>query len=97
MENYSVLLPVYNREKPEYLRKSIQSMIDQTVPTDDFVVVCDGPLTEKLDAVLSAYESLFPDIFRLVRLEENRGLGAALNEGMKYCRNKLIARMDSDD
>ena len=33
----------------------------------------------------------------VVRLEKNVGLGNALNEGIKHCRNELVARMDSDD
>jgi hypothetical protein len=38
---------------PDYLRQSMQSIYDQTVPTDDFVLVCDGPLTPELDAVIA--------------------------------------------
>ena len=47
-QDYSVLMSVYIKENPEYLRQSIQSMMDQTVPTNDFVLVCDGPLTTEL-------------------------------------------------
>ena len=43
-ENYSVLMSVYYKEKPEYLRESMQSIYEQTIPTDDFVLICDGPL-----------------------------------------------------
>jgi glycosyltransferase involved in cell wall biosynthesis len=89
---YSVLMSVYYKEKPEYLQQSIESILNQTVPTDDFVLVCDGPLTPELDAVIEKYNTL-----HLVRLKENGGLGNALNEGMKYCRHELVARMDSDD
>lgn len=49
---YSVLMSVYTKEEPAYLDTAIQSMLDQTVRTDDFVIVCDGPLTAELDAVL---------------------------------------------
>ena len=52
MENYSVLMSVYHKEQPEYLRLSVESMFSQTVPTDDFVLMCDGPLTEALDSVI---------------------------------------------
>jgi cellulose synthase/poly-beta-1,6-N-acetylglucosamine synthase-like glycosyltransferase len=51
--NYSVLMSVYYKEHPDYLRQSMQSIYDQTVPTDDFVLVCDGPLTPELDAVIA--------------------------------------------
>ena len=43
-EKYSVLMSVYHKEKPEYLRQSLESIFTQTIQTDDFVLVCDGPL-----------------------------------------------------
>lgn len=91
-DKYSVLMSVYYKEKPEYLQQSIESILNQTVPTDDFVLVYDGPLTPELDSVVEKYSTL-----HVVRLKENGGLGNALNEGMKYCQHELIARMDSDD
>ena len=41
MRNYSVLMAVYHKEEPEYLRQAIESIQVQTVPTNDFVLVCD--------------------------------------------------------
>lgn len=96
-ENYSVLMSVYQKEKAEYLRSSMQSILDQSVQTDDFILVCDGSLTEELECVINDMRISFGDVLHIVRLPENRGLGNALNEGMKYCKNELIARMDSDD
>ena len=49
MEKYSVLMSVYIKEKPEFLEKSIDSMINQTVKPDEIVIVKDGPLTSDLD------------------------------------------------
>lgn len=96
-KKYSVLMSVYYKEKAEYLVQSIESILGQTVKTDDFVIVCDGPLTKELDGVISDYESRFAHIFNIVRLEKNEGLGKALNEGLKHCRHEIVARMDSDD
>ena len=56
-DSYSVLMSVYYKEKPEYLRQSIESMLNQTVQTNNFVIVCDGPLTEELDNVLEEYKA----------------------------------------
>jgi glycosyltransferase involved in cell wall biosynthesis len=97
MESYSVLMSVYFKEKPEFLKESIDSILNQTVLTNDFVLVCDGPLTPELDAVIAGYENKYPDLFQVIRLEKNLGLGRALNVGMDCCKNDLIARMDSDD
>ena len=96
-QNYSVLMSVYKKEQPEYLKLAIESMLKQTVPTNDFVLVCDGPLTAELDQVIAAYENSNPDIFHVLRLEKNQGLGNALNIGLQTCKNELVARMDSDD
>lgn len=97
MEAYSVLMAVYHKEKAEYLQKAIDSMMMQTIPPDEFVLVCDGPLTKPLDAVIDNCCTRYRNRLRVVRLDENMGLGAALNVGVQHCRHELIARMDSDD
>ena len=97
LDNYSVLMSVYDKEKPEWLKQSIQSMLDQTIVTNDFVIVKDGKLTNKLDEIISEYSKKYPDLFNIVELEENQGLGPALAIGIIECKNELIARMDSDD
>lgn len=94
---YSVLMSVYKKEKPEFLRKSIESMMHQTVVPEDFVIVCDGPLTEDLDQILSDVKERYGKLFQIIRLPQNRGLGAALSEGLNYCKYEYVARMDSDD
>ena len=94
---YSVLMSVYFKEKPEYLKCSITSMLEQTVPTNDFVLVCDGPLTPLLDEVICLFQKKYRDIMNVIRLRENKGLGNALQVGLRVCKNELVARMDSDD
>lgn len=95
--SYSVLMSVYVKEKAEYLRTAMDSIWNQTIPTDDFVLVCDGPLNEVLDAVIEVMEKMHPGTLHVVRLEKNGGLGNALNIGIKECKHELVARMDSDD
>lgn len=96
-KHYSVLMSVYYKEKAENLSEAIQSMYDQTIRTDDFILVCDGPLNNELDAVISEMQQKFGGCFHVHRLEKNQGLGKALNYGLKQCKNELVARMDSDD
>jgi len=84
-------------EKAEYLRIAMNSMWNQTVPTNDFVLMCDGPLTPELDAVIDEMIAAHPDTLHVIRFEKNGGLGHALQVGVKECKNELIARMDSDD
>ena len=97
MQNYSVLMSVYYKEKPEYLEQAIESVQSQTFPTDDFILVCDGPLNDALDKVIAKKQREMGITLNVVRLAKNGGLGNALNEGIKHCKNELVARMDSDD
>lgn len=97
MQNYSVLMTMYKNDNPEYAKLAIESMLNQTIKTNDFVLVCDGPLTLELEQLIECYERQNPEIFHVFRLEENVGLGGALKYGVEKCKNELIARMDDDD
>lgn len=94
---YSVLMTVYKKDNPEYFRKSILSMFNQTVLTNDFVIVKDGPITYELQEVINFFDKKYPKVINQVELSKNVGLGLALNEGLKVCSNDIIARMDADD
>lgn len=95
---YSVLMSVYSGESADNLRCAVSSMLNQTVRPDQFVVVCDGPLGDDLDTVLSDFVNTDAEgLFDVVRLPKNVGLGRALSAGLDACRNKYVARMDSDD
>lgn len=91
-KKYSVLMSLYKKEKPEYLRLAIDSMLNQTVAPDEIIMVEDGLLTDELYAVLNEYPML-----HRIKNEKNLGLGLALNVGLKECKNELVARMDTDD
>lgn len=97
MDKYSVLMSLYLKEKPEYLDQAIESMVNQTLKPDEIVIVKDGLITNELQNVLEKYSYKYPDLFHIVGYEDNRGLGYALNYGLKYCKNELVARMDTDD
>ena len=96
-EPFSVLMSIYIKENPEYVRSCFQSLLAQTVPASEWVVVEDGPLTEEMYAVLDEYEKAYPGLIRRVPLEKNQGLGLALRAGVPECTYELIARMDTDD
>ena len=96
-KTYSVLMAVYGKEKPEFFRQSIESMLAQTLPFSDFVLVCDGALTHELNEVISWAQEEMDEKLQIIRLKENKGLGKALRTGVPRCRCSVIARMDSDD
>lgn len=96
-KDYSVLMSVYYKENPDYLDYSIHSMLKQTIFPKEFVIVKDGELTEPLDNIIEKYNKQYPNLFKIVQLEKNMGLGLALKEGILNCSYDFIARMDSDD
>lgn len=93
---YSVLMTVYKNDNPIYFKLAVDSMINQTVKPDEIVLVKDGKITKELQSVIDKAKEKYKKIIE-VDLEKNMGLGLALNEGIKKCKNDLIARMDSDD
>lgn len=93
---FTVLLSLYYKENPLYLRLSLDSIFRQTLLPAEVILVKDGILTEDLEYVLLEYQKLHSSI-KVIPLSVNQGLGRALNEGLKYCSNELIARMDTDD
>lgn len=94
---FSVLLPVYWKDKPEYLEKAICSILSQTMPPDEVVIVKDGPLSAGLDSLIEKFVQNRSGLFRILALEKNMGLGEALRQGLDCCSNSIVARMDSDD
>ena len=63
---YTVLMSVYYKEKPEYLSLSIESMLNQTVKPDEFIIVKDGPLTTELDEVINNFVTAYPKTFNIM-------------------------------
>lgn len=94
---FSVLMSVYYKEKPEYLKLALDSVLNQTFPATEIVLIKDGPLTKELDEVIEEYDKKYSGLFRIFALEKNAGLGKALNFGVQQCKYDLIARMDTDD
>ncbi len=94
---FSVLMSLYIKEKSEYARACFESLANQTVLADEWVIVEDGPLTKELYALLDEYERRYPGLIKRVPLKENQGLGKALRKGVTQCTYELIARMDTDD
>lgn len=94
---YSVLMSVYYKESADSLKESMDSVFNQTIRCNEFILIEDGPLTEELDSLIEKYKKKYNSILKIVKLEKNVGLGLALNRGINECKNELIARFDSDD
>lgn len=98
MDKFSVLISVYHKEKPEYLNQCFESIwTEQTLKPNEIVLVQDGPLTEELEKVILKWLNIIKGPLKIVKLKKNSGLATALNFGLNFCTNDLVARMDSDD
>lgn len=93
--NFSVLMSLYYKEKPEYLTQCFKSLAEQTLPATEIVLVYDGAIPQALQDCVAEWQTRLP--IKIVPLPENVGLGKALNAGMAECSNEWVFRMDTDD
>jgi glycosyltransferase involved in cell wall biosynthesis len=97
-EPFSLLVAVYDGDRPDYLRRAFRSAVDeQTVRPDQVVIVRDGPVRAELAGCLEELRAASPVPVTLVPLPRNGGLGPALDRGMAASWFDVIARMDADD
>lgn len=95
--NFSVLMSVYSKENPDFLKQSIESVLNQTLMPSEIVIIKDGPIGEELDSIIEKIMSNNLGLFKIISLETNMGLGKALQIGVTHCSHPIIARMDTDD
>ena len=96
-QKISVLMSVYIKENPTFLKDAIESVQNQTLKPSELVLVEDGPLTPELYQVLDQVEAQSEIPVKRCPLEQNQGLGLALRQGVLQCQYDIIARMDTDD
>ncbi len=92
---FSVLMSVYQADNPVFFDQALQSLMINTIKPTEVVLVCDGELTAELNQVIANYKNRLP--INLLRLENNVGLGLALQAGLKHCTHEWVARFDADD
>ncbi|MDA7599521.1 glycosyltransferase [Alphaproteobacteria bacterium] len=93
-ETVSALMAVYSGTNVTWFNEALKSLLAQTVPVDEIVVVADGPC----DAGLRSEVDNHSDVpIRFLQRERNQGLGAALAFGVEQCVGTWILRMDDDD
>ena len=85
----SVIIPVYNRA--QMVKRAIQSVLDQTLPAHEIIVVNDGS-SDETGQVLQTFE---PSI-KIIN-QPHRGVSAARNAGIRLASGDWIALLDSDD
>ncbi len=96
-QKFSVAMSVYVKDNAVFFDRALASIAEeQTIKPDEIVLVCDGPLNDELNNAIDKYQNRH-HIFKVIRLEENKGLGNALKIAVENASYELIARMDSDD
>jgi len=85
----SVIIPVYNRR--HVISRALDSVLAQTLPADEIIVVDDGSTDGTADIVAGNYPMV-----KLIR-QTNRGHCAARNAAIAESRGELLAFLDSDD
>lgn len=90
----SCIIPVYKVDE-KYLRKCIESVINQTLNNVEIILVDDNNSLDKCGEILEEYKKKDDRI--VVIHEENKGLAGARNAGTKIANGKYITYIDGDD
>ena len=84
-------MPLYN--KAPYVRKAVESVVDQTLADWELIVVDDC----STDGSAAIVEQIVDPRIRIIRLEENGGVGAARNRGVAESTAPFVCFLDADD
>lgn len=92
-------MSVYKNDNLAYFRQAFESVYANSISPNEFVIVYDGEVPSDIKEYILKKREYYKkySIIKIVDLPHNMGLGLALNEGLKYCSNDLVARADSDD
>ncbi|WJY67174.1 glycosyltransferase [Corynebacterium auris] len=93
MATVSALLSAYRGTPADELRTALDSLLAQTRPADEIVLVFDGPVSDEVASTVRGYG----DAVRVVALERNGGLGPALQAGLESIDSDYVLRLDTDD
>lgn len=92
---FSVSMCVYGGDDPKNFKAAVDSVINQSLPPDEVVIVVDGPIPKETEQVLECYSEL--SYFKIIRSEKNVGHGEARRIGLNSTTYELVALMDADD
>ena len=92
----TVLISVYSRSDPNELDETLNSLWGQTLAAESVLIIKCGPTLNKLNQVIPYHQSRHPEL-ATIQLEENQGLGPALQQGLAEINTEFFACIDSDD
>ena len=92
---FTVLMCTYLKDDPFILKRSIESVFNNTIKPDCFILTIDGPIPKLNKEIIDDISKIFP--IKLNFIEKNLGLALALNNALKLVKTEWVARADSDD
>lgn len=90
----SMIIPIYNTEK--YLRRCIDSCINQTLKEIEIILINDAS-PDNSDIIMKEYSEKYPNIVQCIYLKKNVGAGGARNIGLEQANGEYVTFVDSDD
>jgi len=91
----TIIIPVYNGA--EFIRRSFDSCIYQTLKEIEVIAVNDCSPNSRDAAIMREYEETYPERFRALFHEENKRQGGARNTGIRAARGEYFLCVDQDD
>lgn len=91
----SVIMSTY-KEPENYLRKSIESILNQTFRDFEFIIILDNPSNKEHERIIKEYIKKDKRVI-FFKNERNLGRGASKNKAIYFAKGKYIAIMDADD
>ncbi len=93
---FSVLMSLYKKENPEFLKEAMESVVNQTLKPSEVVLVIEGKLPDELEKMVKQLKKKY-NIIKTFEIEDGKGLGASLNYGLTKCKYNYVMRADTDD
>ncbi len=93
---FSVSICVYGKDNANHFKTAMESIINQTIPPNEIVLVVDGPIPDSIQKAIDVIQNKC-EYLKVVYLKKNVGHGEARRTGIDQCTHNLIAIMDADD
>ena len=95
MEAFSIAIIIANYNKEKYIEEAIKSVLVQSYPVDEIIVV-DDKSTDNSRNIIKKYEHMYSNI-KGIYFDKNQGVSCARNAGVKVAKTNFVSFLDADD
>ncbi|MDC0293192.1 glycosyltransferase [Verrucomicrobia bacterium] len=96
MKRFTCILPIHNRITLNFAKRSLDSIVNQTLPANEILVYYDGIVNKDVDEYVKTCANNNRNV-KQIGNSKNEGLGQALNRALHYTKYDHVVRMDADD